>query len=83
MKTVWRLSVLRDELVTAIDENDRALMDRVYKRSEEAIIDLVDAVEATRYLPRHYSYDPDKPMDQPHFTPEEEYYARSGWFVER
>ncbi len=83
MKAVSRLAVLRDEFVTATDENDKALLDRVYKRSDEAIADLVDAVEATRYLSRHYMYDPDKALDPPHFTAEEEDYARSGFFVER
>lgn len=78
-----RLSTLRDELQRAMACSDEAEIARIAEAAKDEIAALDTAIEATEFLQRTYAYDPSRTEEPPHFSPEEEMFARSGRFVER
>lgn len=83
LKPATRLSTLRDELQIALKAEDGATVARIADAARQAIGLLNAAVEDSRFLPRTYGYDPLKSDAPPHFSPQEEAFARSGRFIER
>lgn len=82
LKPAARLSVLRDELQGALHSNDQAEIDRLYDKAQNVIADLEAEITASNWLQTHYRFDPSLVNVPPHFTDEEEAFARSGVFVE-
>ena len=78
-----RLATLRDELQRAMACADEAEIARIAETAKDEIAALDRAIEATGFLQRSYAYDPSRTEGSPHFSPEEEMFARSGRFVER
>jgi len=82
LKPAARLAVLRDELQAALHQDNQDEIDRLHARALEVIADLEEEITASNYLQRHYHYDPALASKPPHFTEEEEMFARSGLYVE-
>jgi len=78
-----RLATLRDELQLAMARNDQAEIERIAEEAQTGIAALDEAIEASLFLQRSYAYDPSRTEGPPHFSPEEEMFARSGRFSER
>lgn len=80
---VTRLATLRDELKLAMARTDQAEISRIAEEARTAITALDKSIETTSFLQRTYSYDASRTEGSPHFSPEEEMFARSGRFIER
>jgi hypothetical protein len=78
-----RLATLREELQLALSRKDEAEIARIAEAAEAEIPELDVAIERSRFLQRSYVYDPSKTEAPPHFSPQEEMFARSGRFTER
>lgn len=82
VKPAAALAVLRDELQIALHRDDAEAMQDIETRATDAITTLEDAVMSSGYLERRYTFNPLKKDAAPHFTDEEEAFARSGLYVE-
>jgi hypothetical protein len=78
-----RLATLRDEMQGALAREDAPEIARIAEAARDEIAALDDAVERSCFLQRSYGYDPTRTEAPPHFSPEEEMFARSGIFTER
>ncbi|WP_167767230.1 ERV1/ALR-related protein [Jannaschia formosa] len=78
-----RLATLRAELQLALASGDETEITRIAKAAKDEIAALDDAVERSCFLQRSYGYDRTRTEAPPHFSPEEEMFARSGRFTER
>lgn len=83
LKPATRLATLRDELQLALKAADEATVARISGVARREIDELNAAVEGSGFLPRTYGYDPQGVERPPHFSPQEEAFARSGRFIER
>jgi hypothetical protein len=83
LKPATRLATLRDELQIALKADDNETLKRIAEVAQTEISELDAAVENSHFLSRTYSYDPQKTETPPHFSPQEEAFARSGKFIER
>jgi Ca2+-binding EF-hand superfamily protein len=82
IKPAAALALLRDKMHHALLHNDTETFDEAASRAADDIVDLEAAVSASGLLSRHYRFDPLKTEVAPHFTAEEEAFARSGYFIE-
>jgi len=83
LKPATRLATLRDELQIALRAGDSDTVAKIAEAAQGEIDMLDDAVEDSSMLQRTYTYDPTKTEEAPHFSPQEEAFARSGRFIER
>jgi hypothetical protein len=83
LKPSTRLAALRERMQVALRNADQEEIARIIELARPEIGELEDAIQRSGYLSRTYGYDPDKMDASPHFTAEEEAFARSGRFVER
>ena len=83
LKPATRLATLRDELQNALRADDSETLKRLADAAQTEIAELDTAVEESHFLSRTYGYDPQKTESPPHFSPQEEAFARSGRFIER
>jgi hypothetical protein len=82
LKHAAHLGVLRDELQLALHRPGSEELRQVWERAEGIVEAAEQAVLSSRFLQQSYHYNPALELDDPHFTPEEEALARSGFFVE-
>ncbi len=82
IKKASRLSILRDELQQALRRGDKQELQRVWERAEASVDSVEQALLASNFLSATYHYDPSLVLEPPHFSPEEEALARSGYYVE-
>jgi Ca2+-binding EF-hand superfamily protein len=82
LKPAARLAALRRELQRALRRGDAAELMAVCDQARAAVAGLEAALASGAFLEQTYAFDPDPIDDAPHFTPEEEAFARSGAFVE-
>ncbi|MBM5800159.1 MAG: histidine kinase, partial [Cyanobacteria bacterium K_DeepCast_35m_m2_023] len=82
LKHAAHLGVLRDELQLALSRPGSDALREVWQRAE-AVVDAAEAaVLRSGFLQHSYHYNPELELRDPHFTPEEEALARSGFYVE-
>jgi hypothetical protein len=82
LKHAAHLGVLRDELQLALHRPGSDELRQVWERAEAIVAAAEQAVLSSRFLQQSYHYNPSLELEDPHFTPEEEALARSGFFVE-
>jgi hypothetical protein len=82
LKHAAHLGVLRDELQLALHRPGSEELRQVWHRAEAIVEAAEQAVLSSRFLQQSYHYNPALELEDPHFTPEEEALARSGFFVE-
>ena len=82
IKQASHLSILRDELQQALRRGDQEELQRVWARAEATVDTVEQALLASNFLSATYHYDPSLALEPPHFSPEEEALARSGYYVE-
>lgn len=82
LKHAAHLGVLRDELQLALHRPGSDELRLVWERAEAIVAAAEQAVLSSRFLQQSYHYNPALELEDPHFTPEEEALARSGFFVE-
>ena len=82
IKQASHLSILRDELQQALRRGDQEELQRVWARAEATVDTVEQALLASNFLSATYHYDPSLTLEPPHFSPEEEALARSGFYVE-
>ena len=82
MKHAAHLAILRDEFQLALSGALTGHVEKVVERAEKIIPAAENAILASRFLQETYHYNPQATLDAPHFSPEEEALARSGYFVE-
>lgn len=82
LKPAAALAVLRDELHLALRHDDLAAVQETVARAAEDIAALDSVVLASGHLSRRYRFVPDRHDAAPHFTAEEEAFARSGLYTE-
>ena len=82
IKQASHRSILRDELQQALRRGDKVELQRVWERAESSVDSVEQALLASHFLSATYHYDPALELEPPHFSPEEEGLARSGYYVE-
>lgn len=82
LKHAAHLGVLRDELQLALHRPGSEELRQVWERAEAIVEAAEQAVLSSQFLQQSYHYNPALELEDPHFTPEEEALARSGFFVE-
>ena len=82
LKHAAHLGVLRDELQLALQRPGSEELRQVWQRAEAIVEAAEGAVISSHFLQQSYHYNPALELEDPHFTPEEEALARSGYFVE-
>lgn len=82
MKHAAHLAIVRDEFQLALAGDLTGHVEKVVERAEKIIPAAENAILASRFLQETYHYNPNAILDDPHFSPEEEALARSGYFVE-
>jgi hypothetical protein len=82
IKQAAHLAVVRDELQMALADAAPEKLERIMNRAEIVIPMAEEAILASRFLHETYGFDPNGDLKEPHFSPEEEALARSGYFVE-
>lgn len=82
LKHAAHLGVLRDELQLALHRPGSDELRQVWERAEAIVEAAEQAVLSSRFLQQSYHYNPALELEDPHFTPEEEALARSGFYVE-
>jgi len=82
MKPAARLAIFRDELQIALLGKDESVLAPVWERYPTIVEALEAALVANKFLEEAYAYNPDENLAPPHFTPEEESLARSGFYIE-
>ncbi|HIK12170.1 MAG TPA: EF-hand domain-containing protein [Oscillatoriaceae cyanobacterium M33_DOE_052] len=82
LKPMARLAGLRAELQKLLEKGDAASIQEACDLAQSHIKDLEEAVVAGNFLPETYKFDPELVDASPNFTPEEEEFSRSGYFVE-
>ena len=78
-----RLATLRADLQIALEKGCNAGIEEIAEAAKDEIAALDEAIEQSQFLQRSYVYDPARTEEPPHFSPEEEMFARSGMFSER
>jgi Ca2+-binding EF-hand superfamily protein len=82
LKPASRLSGVRTTLQKLLEKGDEEGIKEVCLIAQDDIKDLEEAVINGGFLQETYYFDPSLVDKAPHFTPEEEEFARSGVFVE-
>lgn len=82
IKPVARLAGLKTELPRLWEKGDEKGFKEACVVAQNHIKDLEEAVISGHFLQETYHFDPDLVDKAPHFTAEEEEFARSGMFVE-
>lgn len=82
LKPASRLAGVRATLQKLLDTGDETGITEACKLAQEYINELESSAIAGQFLQETYRFDPEIVDKNPHFTPEEEEYARSGVFVE-
>ena len=82
LKPAARLAGMAAELQRLLDKGDRQAILDARPVADAYIAQLEQAVLDGEYLQQTYRFDPDLVDDAPHFTPEEEKFARSGVYVD-
>ncbi|WP_199247608.1 EF-hand domain-containing protein [[Phormidium] sp. ETS-05] len=82
LKPMARLAGLRAELQKLLEKGDAASIQEACDLAQNHIKDLEEAVVAGNFLQETYKFDPELVDASPNFTPEEEEFSRSGYFVE-
>ncbi|GAB4289383.1 MAG: hypothetical protein Fur0025_23800 [Oscillatoriaceae cyanobacterium] len=82
LKPMARLAGLRAELQKLLEKGDAASIQEACDLAQSHIKDLEEAVVAGNFLQETYKFDPELVDASPNFTPEEEEFSRSGYFVE-
>ncbi|MGB3641300.1 MAG: EF-hand domain-containing protein [Rivularia sp. (in: cyanobacteria)] len=82
LKPASRLAGVRAALQKLLDKGDESGISEACTLAQEYIKELESSVIEGQFLQETYRFDPDIVDKNPHFTPEEEEYARSGVFVE-
>ena len=82
LKPMARLAGVRSDLQRFLEKGDADSIQEACAIAKSYIGDLEQAVMDGNFLQETYYFDPDLEDNAPHFTPEEEEFARSGYFVE-
>ncbi|WP_449418233.1 EF-hand domain-containing protein [Phormidium nigroviride] len=82
LKPASRLSAVRTTLQKLLEKGDVEGIKAACTIAEDYIKDLEEAAIGGNFLQDTYYFDPDLVDKAPHFTPDEEQFARSGVFVE-
>ena len=82
LKPASRLAGVRATLQKLLDKGDESGIIEACTLAQDYIKELESSVIAGQFLQETYRFDPEIVDENPHFTPEEEEYARSGVFVE-
>jgi len=82
LKQAAHLGVLRDELQLAMSRPGSAELRQLWQRAEATVVKAEEAVLRSGFLQQNYHYNPELELADPHFSPEEEALARSGYYVE-
>ncbi len=82
LKPASRLSGVRATLQKLLDKGDESGIIEACTLAQDYIKELESSVIEGQFLQETYSFDPEIVDETPHFTPEEEEFARSGEFVE-
>ncbi|NDJ20612.1 histidine kinase [Nostoc sp. B(2019)] len=82
LKPASRLAGVRATLQKLIEKGDESGIKEACTLAEDYIKELESSVIAGQFLQETYRFDPEIVDKTPHFTPEEEEFARSGVFVE-
>lgn len=82
IKPASRLAGVRATLQKLVEKGDRSGIIEACTLAEDYIKELESSVIAGQFLQETYRFDPEIVDENPHFTPEEEQFARSGVFVE-
>lgn len=82
LKPAASLAVLRDELHQSFHQGNFDAVQVTTERATEDIAELDAAIAASGHLTRRYQFDCDKQDAAPHFTAEDEAFARSGVYIE-
>jgi hypothetical protein len=82
LKHAAHLGVLRDELQQALHRPGSEELREIWERAQGIIAAAEEAVLRSGFLQQNYHYNPELELEDPHFSPEEEALARSGFYVE-
>lgn len=82
LKQAAHLGVLRDELQLALSRPGSEELRQLWQRAEATVARAEEAVLRSGFLQQNYRYNPQLELADPHFSPEEEALARSGYFME-
>lgn len=82
LKPMARLAGVRSDLQRLLEKGDEESIREACAIAQDHIKDLEEAVVKGDFLQETYTFDPYLEDDEPHFTPEEEEFGRSGFFVE-
>ena len=82
LKPMARLAGVRADLQRLLEKGDDESIREACAIAQDHIKDLEQAVVKGDFLQETYTFDPYLEDDEPHFTPEEEEFGRSGFFVE-
>ncbi|WP_193198170.1 EF-hand domain-containing protein [Nostoc sp. MG11] len=82
LKPASRLAGVRATLQKLIEKGDESGIKEACTLAEDYIKELESSVITGQFLQETYRFDPEIVDKTPHFTPEEEEFARSGVFVE-
>lgn len=82
LKHAAHLGVLRDELQLALHRPGSDALRQIWQRAEAIVDRAEDAVLSSGFLQQSYHYNPALELEDPHFSPEEEALARSGFYIE-
>ncbi|MBO3458012.1 EF-hand domain-containing protein [Aetokthonos hydrillicola Thurmond2011] len=82
IKPASRLAGVRTTLQKLLEKGDHEGIKEACIVAQDYIKDLESALESGNFLQETYYFNPELVDQAPHFTPEEEAFARSGMFVE-
>ena len=82
LKPASRLAGVRTTLQKLLEKGDEEGIKEACMVAQDYIKDLEAAVISGQFLQETYQFNPDLVDEAPHFTPEEEEFARSGVFAE-
>ena len=82
LRPVARLANVRLELQKLLNEGNAQSLEQAYAIAKNHIQELEDSVIKGEFLQETYYFDPDIVDRSPAFTPEEEEFSRSGFFIE-
>ncbi len=82
LKPASRLAGVRANLQNLLDKGDESEISEACKLAENYIKELESSAISGEFLQETYRFDPEIVDQSPHFSPEEEEFARSGVFVE-
>ena len=82
LRPVSKLETLREEVQYALDNNNLQLFNKCKNDFSKVIKELEENIIESNFLQQTYHYNANLINEAPHFTAEDEMYARSGYFYE-